>query len=66
MSRRKLRNTSQVFLDPAWEDVLQSIAAELSIGRNDLIRLIVKEWMEVNSYLPVHMLDDDTEPDGAA
>ncbi len=62
----RLRNTSQVPIDPEWEDILQSIAAETKVGRNDLVRFIVKEWLEANAYLPVHMLDEDTEPDGAA
>ena len=57
----RLRNTSQVPLDPAWEDALCSIAAELKIGRNDLIRAIVKEWLETNAYLPVRILGDDTQ-----
>lgn len=62
----RLRNTVKVPLDPEWEDALSGIASELNIGRNDLIRQIVKEWLETNGYLPVHMLEEGDEADGRA
>lgn len=48
----RLRNTTQVPLDPEWEDILQSVAADMGLARNDLIRQIVKEWLVANTYLP--------------
>lgn len=65
-SALRLRNTQQVPLDPEWEDALRSVADEMGLTRNDLIRVIVKDWLETNAYLPVHMLDEDTEMDGSA
>ncbi|WP_409999652.1 hypothetical protein [Rhizobium leguminosarum] len=32
--------------------------------RNDTIRLIVREWTEKNTYLPVHSVDEDSDVDG--
>ena len=29
------------------------------LTREDAIRYIVREWMEKNTYLPVHQLDED-------
>lgn len=62
----RLRNTVKVPLDPEWEDALSGIASELNVGRNDLIRQIVKEWLETNGYLPVHMIEEGDETDGRA
>jgi hypothetical protein len=61
-----LRNVSGVPLDPATEDALNSIAAEMKIGRTDLIQIILREWLETNAYLPVRMIDEDSDTDGSA
>lgn len=45
---------------------LNSIASEMKIGRSDFIARILREWLETNTYLPVHELDDDSETDGSA
>ncbi|MFU0502984.1 hypothetical protein [Pseudaminobacter sp. NGMCC 1.201702] len=62
----RLRNTAQVPIDPEWENALQCIAAEMNIDRSDLIRMIIKEWLEANAFLPVHMLEEDAEVEGRA
>lgn len=61
-----LRNVAGVPLEPATEDALNSIAAEIKIGRSDLIRMVLREWLETNAYLPVRAVDEDSEPDGNA
>lgn len=61
-----LRNVAGVPLDPATEDALNSIAAEMNIGRSDLIWLVLREWLETNAYLPVLSMDEDSETDGRA
>jgi len=61
-----LRNVSGVPLDPATEDALNSIAAEMKIGRTDLIQIILREWLETNAYLPVRMIEEDSDTDGSA
>lgn len=65
-SALRLRNTQQVPLDPEWEDALRTVASEIGMTRNDLIRVILKDWLETHAYLPVHMLDDDGEVGGSA
>jgi hypothetical protein len=62
----RLRNTEQFPIDPEWEDALQCVAAELDLGRNELIRMMVQEWLEANAFLPVHMLEEDAEVSGSA
>ena len=62
----RLRNTEQFSIDPEWEDALQCVAAELDLGRSDLICMMVKEWLEANGLLPVHMLEEDAGVEGAA
>lgn len=61
-----LRNVAGVPLEPAIEDVLNSIAIEIDVGRSDLIRMILREWLETNAYLPVRLVDEDSETDGNA
>jgi hypothetical protein len=51
----------------ATEDVLNSLAAEMKIGRSDLIARILREWLEANAYLPViRKIDEDTDTGGSA
>ncbi|TIP74838.1 MAG: hypothetical protein E5X53_12415 [Mesorhizobium sp.] len=62
-----LRNVSGVPLEPATEDALNSIAAEMKIGRSDLIQIVLREWLETNAYLPVvPTIDEESETDGSA
>ncbi|MER8979230.1 hypothetical protein [Mesorhizobium sp. M0870] len=61
-----LRNAAGVPLEPATEDALNSIAAEMKIGRSDLIQIVLREWLETNAYLPVRMIDEESETDGSA
>jgi hypothetical protein len=61
-----LRNTTGVPLEPATEDALNSIAAEMKVGRSYLIQVILREWLETNAYLPVCEIDEDSETDGSA
>ncbi|MBB5573507.1 MULTISPECIES: CopG family transcriptional regulator [Rhizobium] len=59
-----LRNSASVALDGDVEDVIASIADELGMTRNDMIRYILKEWLKTNSYLPMRELDSPV--DGSA
>jgi hypothetical protein len=61
-----LRNVSGVPLEPATEDALNSIAAEMNIGRSDLIQIVLREWLETNAYLTVRTIDEESEIDGSA
>jgi hypothetical protein len=61
-----LRNVSGVPLEPATEDALISIAAEMQIGRSELIQIVLREWLETNAYLPVLTIDEESEIDGSA
>lgn len=36
--------------------MLRKLAGEFGTTRNDTIRFIVREWMEKNTYLPLHLL----------
>jgi hypothetical protein len=40
---------SGVPLEPATEDALNSIAAEMKIGWSDLIGVVLREWLETNA-----------------
>ncbi|TBA40723.1 CopG family transcriptional regulator [Rhizobium ruizarguesonis] len=62
----RLRNASALSMDEDVEDSLRDLADELGMTRNDTIRFIVREWMEKNTYLPVHALDEDGDVDGTA
>ncbi|TBA16312.1 CopG family transcriptional regulator [Rhizobium ruizarguesonis] len=62
----RLRNAAAVSMDDDVEEVLRDVAGELGMTRNDTIRFIVREWMETNTYLPVHNVDEDSDVDGTA
>lgn len=62
----RLRNAGTVSMDDDVEEALRDLADELGKTRNDMIRFIVREWMEKNTYLPVHVLDEDGDVDGTA
>lgn len=61
-----LRNSGSIAFDDDIEEALRDLAAEFGKTRNDTVRLIVREWMEKNTFLPVHMLDEDGDVDGSA
>jgi hypothetical protein len=61
-----LRNVAGVPLEPATADALDSIAAEMGIGRSDLMQIVLREWLETNAYLPVRQIDEDSDTDGSA
>ncbi|AID31816.1 hypothetical protein ACVILI_005651 [Mesorhizobium sp. USDA 4775] len=61
-----LRNVAGVSLDPATEDALDSIAAEMKLSRSDVIQIVLREWLEANAYLPVRVVDEENETDGNA
>lgn len=62
----RLRNAGDVSMENDAEEVLRDLAGELGMTRNDTIGFIVREWMEKNTYLPVHELDEDGDVDGEA
>ncbi|MGO7568731.1 CopG family transcriptional regulator [Rhizobium ruizarguesonis] len=62
----RLRNAGAVSMEDDVEEILRDLAGELGMTRNDTIRYIVREWMEKNTYLPVHMLDENDDVDGTA
>ncbi|MBB2674528.1 UNVERIFIED_ORG: hypothetical protein GGE44_004106 [Rhizobium esperanzae] len=61
-----LRNFGSIAFDDEVEEALRDLSGEFGKTRNDLVRFIVREWMEQNTYLPVHELDEDGEVDGNA
>ncbi|MBX4858773.1 CopG family transcriptional regulator [Rhizobium bangladeshense] len=62
----RLRNASAVSMDDDVEDALRDLAGGFGMTRNNTIQFIVREWMEKNTYLPVHHLDEDGDVDGTA
>lgn len=61
-----LRNVAGVSLEPATEDALNDLAAEMKVGRSDLIEIVLREWLETNAYLPVRIIDEESETNGSA
>ncbi|MBX5221418.1 CopG family transcriptional regulator [Rhizobium sp. NLR8a] len=59
-----VRNAGSITLDDHTEEALRNVSSELVLTRDDAIRYIVREWMEKNTYLPVHELDEDGDVDG--
>jgi len=61
-----LRNCGSIAFDDDIEEALRDLSGEFGNTRNDMVRFIVREWMEKNTYLPVHELEEDGEVDGTA
>lgn len=61
-----LRNSGSIAFDDDIEETLRDLSGEFGKTRNDTVRLIVREWMEQNTYLPMHELDEDGDVDGSA
>ena len=61
-----LRNSGSIAFDDDIEEALRELSDEFGKTRNDTLRLIVREWMEKNTYLPVHEFDEDSDVDGEA
>lgn len=61
-----LRNSSSIAFADDVEEAPRDLSGGLGMTRNDTIRFIVREWMEKNTYLPVHELDEDGDMDGTA
>ncbi|MFF0947459.1 CopG family transcriptional regulator [Rhizobium leguminosarum] len=59
-----LRNSGSIAFEDDMEEALRDLSGEFGMTRNNMIRFIVREWMEKNTYLPVHDLDEDGEVDG--
>jgi hypothetical protein len=53
-------------LEPATADTLVPIAADMAIGRSDLIQIVLREWLETNDFMPVRAIDEASETDGSA
>lgn len=62
----RLRNAGDISMDDDVEEALRDLSGEFGMTRNDTIRHIVREWLEKNTYLPVHDLDEDGDVDGTA
>ncbi|RWY68543.1 CopG family transcriptional regulator [Rhizobium leguminosarum] len=62
----RLRSAVAVSFDDDVEEALRDLSGEFDVTRNDMVRYIVREWLEQNAYLPMHVLDEDGEVDGTA
>lgn len=62
----RLRNVEGIALDPDVNEAIVALAADLKKTKQDLLRIVIREWLEHGGYLPVHMLDEDDETEGSA
>lgn len=56
-----LRNArgGDVGMEADLEDALEGVAAERRISRPQLLQSIVRQWLIVNSYLPLYNMDEE-------
>ncbi|MDX8525804.1 hypothetical protein RFM68_14905 [Mesorhizobium sp. MSK_1335] len=56
-----LRNVggSDVNLEADVEDALAGVTAERRVSRPQLLQSIVRQWLIVNSYLPLYNMDEE-------
>ncbi|PDT51177.1 hypothetical protein CO664_22695 [Sinorhizobium sp. NG07B] len=55
-----------MIFDDDVEEAIAIACEELAMTRDELIRLIIREWMEQYGFLPFHELDDGSETEGNA
>jgi hypothetical protein len=60
----RLRNATTVSMEDDVDEVLRDLASELGLTREDMMRYIIREWMEKNNFLSSHELDEHRELDG--
>ncbi|PDT38054.1 MULTISPECIES: hypothetical protein [Sinorhizobium] len=53
-----------MIFDDDVEEAIAIACEELAMTRDELIRLIIREWMEQYGFLPFHELDDGSETEG--
>ena len=46
------------------EEAVRSVAQELGCSREEMLRVIVRDWFEQNAYLPVLYLNDEGKAGG--
>ncbi|MBB2701788.1 UNVERIFIED_ORG: hypothetical protein GGI66_006513 [Rhizobium esperanzae] len=49
-----LRNSGSIAFEDEIEEALRDLSGEFGKTRNDTVRLIVREWMEKNTDLPLN------------
>lgn len=50
----------------AVDEAAYALAADLKMTKQDLMRVMMREWLEKGRYLPVPMLEEDGDVDGSA
>ncbi|ASY61424.1 hypothetical protein SS05631_d65230 (plasmid) [Sinorhizobium sp. CCBAU 05631] len=56
----------QLTFDDDVEAAIAAACEELDMTREEMIRLILREWLEQYGFLPVHELDEGSETEGSA
>jgi hypothetical protein len=62
----QLRNVDNIKLYPDLEQAVAALGAALDKSKNETIRIVLRDWLTANGYMPFHDLDEDTKPDGTA
>ncbi|PDT50603.1 hypothetical protein CO664_25575 [Sinorhizobium sp. NG07B] len=57
---------SMMIFDDDVETALAFASEELRMTREELMRLLVREWLESYAYLPLNDLDEGSETAGSA
>ena len=55
----RLRNTEGIVLEPDVDEAIDALAADLKMNRKDLLRVIIREWLEKGGYVPVPRETDE-------
>ncbi|WP_037074454.1 MULTISPECIES: ribbon-helix-helix protein, CopG family [Rhizobium] len=59
----RLRNATTVSMEDDVDEVLGDLASELGLTREDVMRHIIREWMEKNSFLSDTRIASRTDGD---
>lgn len=61
----RLRNSNGVVIEPEMDLALKDVAAKLGESKPDLIRHILREWLERHSYQQESVLEEHAGSKGA-
>ncbi|MBE1208089.1 CopG family transcriptional regulator [Aminobacter carboxidus] len=55
----RLRNTEGIVLDEDVNEAVYALAADLKKTKQDLLRIMIREWLEHGGYLPVRAEEEE-------
>lgn len=60
----RLRNSDGFVPDPEVDEAFERVCRLTNTPRNDLVSMIIRDWLVANGHLPSHSLNENIQPVG--